>query len=383
MATTEVAPSKDDDPVLDNALSEMSSDGAFDEPGDLSPDEASQATADESAEGPAAPAEAPGDDGSGKAVEAQAEVEGDPLEGTEPFAYTVNGESKPLDWAYRVPGEGVIIPDDKVPQLEQLAERADSLDRIAREADQRVADYDRLAEWRTTGPDGKEQVYQGREAVVEMKVGFQKLAAVVQTLDRLFDDPQRFQELVGVNEQGQIVPARRAIQHLQTEIRLAQATAEQDTRKQIGTLSTVPQSAGPDLATEAPRIINMAAGQDAKALTKDDLAYLSAQLDRYIRPTTDEDRRAFPGYRGKEIVDAKFTALVKHTAGLRSESAKQAAAAERAGKFNAGQARGRQPVAQPTKPTPPARPADTQKPGKADWDTPLKEALAEMDIPSR
>lgn len=399
MKTTEGAGKGSGDPVLDKAFSEFSSEGVtLDEPiGESLPDPASQAGTDASADTTtAAPGKATGDDGSGKAVEgAQEQVPAatgapasdDPYAGTEPFTYTgPNGETKTLDGVFRVPGEGLLVPEDKVSVLQELAERADVLDRVARDHESQTADYERLAEWRTTGADGKEQIFSGRDGLVEMRVGFQKLAAVVQTLDALFDDPQKFQELVGVNDKGEIVPDARAIQHLQTDIRLAQANAEQSARKEIGTLERqATSSPAPDFMAEAPRIIDWAAkssGVDAKALTKEDRQYLSEQMDRYVRTVTEADRKANSALKlGGPIIDAKFTALVKHTASLRLESSKQAIAAEKAGKFNAGQAKGRQPVAQPTKSPAPVIPvAEQGRPKKADWDSPLQTALEEMNI---
>lgn len=384
--------------MLDQAFSEFSSEGAtLDEPiGESLPDTASQGTESASADTTTAAPPATGDDGSGKAVEgAQEQVPADPAlpsddpyAGTEPFTYTAgNGETKTLDGVFRVPGEGLLVPEDKVSLIQELAERADVLDRVARENESRNIDYERLAEWRITGADGKEQVYQGREGLVEMRVGYQKLAAVVQTLDQLFDDPQKFQELVGVNDKGEIVPDARAIQHLQTEIRLAQATAEQDARRQIGPVSreATSSSATPDLNREAPRIIDWAAksaGVDSKALTADDRTFLSGQMDRYLRTVTEADRKGNPALKlGGPIVDAKFTALVKQTIQSALRASTQAKAAEKAGRHNAGMEKGRQPVAQPTKPAAPVIPAAEQGKGKkADWDSPLTTALDEMNI---
>jgi hypothetical protein len=372
--------------------------------GDPAEDTASQADTDESAGTPAAPAKADGDSGSGKAVDAPA-VEGkpgapgvgdDPLAGTEPFTYTVNGETKTLDGVFRVPGEGLLVPEDKVQIVEQLAERADTLDRVSREYQSRNAEYERLSEWRTQGADGKEQVYQGRDGLVAMRVELGTRAASMDVLTSILKPNAQGQyvnlaKLVTTQQNArgelEIIPDPDVLERLLLQSDLAERDARDAIFREVGQLSqpSTSTSSAPDYSAQAAQVIEAAAQSgkfDSKALTDRDKGFLAAQLPRYVRTVTEDDRRMNPSLRvGSAIVDASFTQVVKDRAEMRTEASKSAIAAEKAGKHNAGMQKGRQPAPTQRQTTPPAPTVDAGKSRKPDWDGPLTEYLAENDIP--
>lgn len=398
------ASSSGSDPVLSGALSEMSSEGAFSDSSDPGTS-ASQPSGSESAVPSGAQPQATGDAGtsptgpaptgaSAAATDplapspAAADPATDPFAGTEPFTF---GDGKTLDGVFRVPGEGLLVPEDKVHVVTALAERADSLDRAWQESAQRNDVYERLSAWHTTDAQGNETVVNGLEGLMTMRVQMGTLAAAYDTLASVFTDPAQFAALVTVNPEGQIVPNKAELANLLTRSDLAESRATQAIREHLSKIATVAppaQDAAPDYAKVAPQLITQAAktaGVDAKTLTDKDTAFLAQQFPRYIRTVTEQDRRGNPALKvGGPIVDETFTQLVKDRVEMRLEQKKSSEAAEKAGKFNAGQDKGRQPVAAPKPPTPPAKPGEQAKVSRSDaWASPLNQALEEMSIPIR
>src|SRR5512146_1997390 len=78
------------------------------------------------------------DDQQSRGTPPDGEAEEGPEVQFEPFAYTVNGESRTLDGFHLVPGEGVYIPTDQVPRLQQIASRAEASEAALRELHQQA-----------------------------------------------------------------------------------------------------------------------------------------------------------------------------------------------------------------------------------------------------
>ncbi len=394
-----------DDPVLSGALAEMTAEGNFNASQPLSDlgtgTNASQSAGDASAGTPAALSAPAGDDGSvqtGSPAAAApttldpsaAPAAADPLAGTEPFTYPVNGERKTLQGVYRVPGEGLMVPEEHVASIEALAERADVLDRVSREVTAQNATYERYSSWQTTDAEGKPTTLTGPQGFEAQRVAFARMEAAVTFADTLLSDPAKILSLIGKDEQGKFVLDPEAIENFQVRVQLAANTAEAQARAQFAKLGTAgsPQQPGASppasYAASAPKVIEQAAGQGYASLSTEDRALLTKQIDRYIRPVTEEDRRWNPALKlGAPIVDAEYSTLVQHMVTQRQATKQIAKTSEAAGKHNAGMDKGRQPVKQPAKPAvppPPAPPNDRKKP---DWDTPFAEAMSEMGIPMR
>jgi hypothetical protein len=403
MASTSVqAAGAVDDPVLASALSEMASEGLLNEPtGDLDTPPAGEAATGASAPTGAAPQAATDDattdpaqaavtpPAAGAAPDAKVEAPADPFAGTEPFTY---GQGKTLEGVYRVPGEGLLVPEDRVAVIQQLATERDSLDALFRESQARTQDYDRLTTWTHSQPDGSEQTITGPEAVIAMRVQMADLAARVQVFEELVQDPQRVLGLLVQTPEGKILSDTQALEMLNLRIR-DRAREVQDAVRGVLNRPTA-KSASPspsqptsvDWAKVAPSVIDAAAKESgARRLSAETgrQTFLAGQFTASSgrsRRTIDASTRRLKV--GAPIVDADFTKVVKDRIQLRTESAAQVKAAEKAGKHNAGMDKARQPAPKaaappktPTTPTPPNAPKQ-----KADWDSPLDTALAEMNI---
>lgn len=395
MSTSDGA-STSGDPALTQALTEMQSEGLLGGDGDPGAG-ASQSAGDVSAAPPAAAPAPAGDDGSGptgttadaatKAPDPSAAppAAADPLAGTEPFTYTVNGEQRTLEGVYRVPGEGLLVPEDKASAIASLAERADVLDRVSREYSAQNATYERLSTWETTDASGKTITLTGQQGLEAQRVEHARMDAAVSILDGILGDPQKLIALIGKDQAGNYVVDPAAIETLQMRVQLAANAAEQTARSHFSKISSGPtQPAAPQsYAASAPSLIKQAAGANDAALTAEDRTFLGQQIDRYVRTVTEEDRRWNPKLTiGAPIVDESYGKLVERTAQQRAAATAQAKTAEAAGKHNAGMDKGRQPIKATAKIAEPPKPAktDERKP-RADWESPLTGALAEMGIP--
>lgn len=384
-----------DDPVLAGALSAMEAEG-FNASGNMSDLETDQGASQPAGDASAAPAAAhpapTGDVGSSPASttappEGQpsaAQPAADPLAGTEPFA--LNG--KTYEGIYRVPGEGLLIPGDKeaaFTQLVQRAEMVEALDRASRDASTQVQTFERLSTWNVTNAQG--QVTETLTGIRGLEARFANDArkdAAIEILDGILSDPSKLVGLLVRDAQGNISVDPAAAETLSMRIALAANDAERSARAKFAELSgpvSSAQSAAPDYSASAPKLIEQAAGAEHSVLTPEDKQFLSGQLDRYVRTVTEDDRRWDPTKKvGAPIVDAKYGSLVQHIVAQRKTANAQAKAAESAGKFNAGQDKGRQPAKQPAKPATPAAQPKPNERRKPDWEGPLSGALAEMGI---
>ena len=390
MAVSEGATVRSDDPVLQSALSEMTAEGYdFDAPlGDL-PSEpvVSQPAGEPSGTAPAAPAPA-GDVGSAPPAPPVGPPAEDPLEGTEPFAY---GKGKTLEGIYRVPGQGALIPEDRIPAIQQFAERMDSLTDVVQQYAATNAAYERLSEWTTTGADGKEQTMTGQAGLAAQRMESAQVKVERDIYEALVSDPQKLFALLMYDEQGTLIHNPEKLQLLRLEAELARGRAEADVKQTFMSRVSPPAAApsAPDYSSHAPSLIAQALAQlglVAGAIAPDDQALLTAQLKQglHLRGVTERDRQQNPALRlGSPIVDESWTAAIKHLAGIRASQAAAIKTTETAAKFNTAQDRGRSQGKKTT--PPPSAKAPDEPPKKLSrtelWDAPLKKFMEEEGIP--
>ncbi len=398
------------DPALEEALAEMTAEGTFDSEATFAdPGTATTSSTESASAAPQAAAPPPAsDDGSSKvptttdvvapASTSAAPAAADPFAGTEPLPFFVNGEAKSLSWAHRVPGEGVLLTEAEVPHLQQLAERAEILDRVARDLTSQQDLIEPLTRWTRTGPDGKEETLTGSQGLEEIRVYTRQLEAELATYRQIFAEPGK--HLVGptgllLMQEGKPTLDPSIAELWDGRIEQARFNAERTTRAEIGQRGTRPAAVAAPASTgsgsppsftdkEVSNVITQAAGTNHTALLPEDIAELKADLQRYIRPVVASDRQFNPALKlGAPIVDFSFGQRVQRLASIRLAAKQTATAAETAGKHNAGMAKGRQPAKQPIQPpAPPAKAGDAPR-RKADWDTPFKDAMDEMGIAIR
>lgn len=98
--------------------------------------------------GPASPAKDAKDHTTPAAKEAQAEPSADDtdalLKDATPLSYTVDGQSKSLDWITEVPGQGAFVPAEKLAQFKDLIQRGEHADGERRRLYQVASEYQQL-----------------------------------------------------------------------------------------------------------------------------------------------------------------------------------------------------------------------------------------------
>lgn len=323
-----------------------------------------------------------------------ASADGEPPEpeiAFEPFAYTVNGESRTLDGFHVVPGEGVYIPTDQVPRLQQIASRAEASEAALREMHQRTQATDRASTWTVYGEDGKpQQTLSGIDAIQQMRVDHAKMQAALEVLSAPYKSAEALLGLFTQDPQtGALQINPREVQNLVTAGQLAQMRAEARVRQTFG---SAPQAAQPSAQAQAspvsltpeqslPAVQHLATAWGVKGLTQDDYQILAQALPRYTRAATPEDVATDPLLKvGQPVVENSFQALVAHQATLRA----QQSTAGKAGQFNRGQQAGRAGQRPPARPQPapaPAPAANGKRPKvKADWDGILTRGMEDPEV---
>ncbi len=267
-----------------------------------------------------------------------------------PFEFTVEGQVKTVDGVYRIPGEGMVVPEEQVPMVQRMFAQAVTLDRQVREATQRANDLERLTEWKTT-VDGKESVLTGREAMQALHVNSGTIAAALKTVSSIFAQPPT--ELLAQDEAGNIVWNPKAVEQLKLRSDLAERDARDAVSTRFASLAkpathSTPAAPTVDLRSAAPAIIRQTAqnaGVDLAALTPEDGNVIAGMLARFQRPATVEDQALNPALKvGEMVIDPSFADYLKDRVSLRKNAAKVAQVATDASKFNKGM--------QPVKPAP-------------------------------
>ena len=329
----------------------------------------------------APPPSATGDDGDRKgapAPSADAAPATDPLANAAPFAYTVNGQAKTIEGAYLVDGEGLYVPLEKVPHFQLLASKADALDTQVRDLQQRHADLERVTTWKSTGPDGKESILSGRDAVQAQRLAMGNLAAEVTAYRQIFTDPMRIASYLMVSADGQSYELNPdAVRMLGLEIENSQNKIGRAVQSQFAsfgqtagasTAQTQPTEPAPTFdarangATVVDRAIASAADSPSWAahLSSDDKAFFAAQAHRYVRAATQDDVQVNPALRvGSPVLDPEFVDLLRSRASANQRAAKTQTSTQSAQTFNAGMQAGAQRGKPPAPAPAPAAPAPT------------------------
>lgn len=296
----------------------------------------------------------------------------DPLAGAQPFTY---GDGKTLEGVHVIPGEGALIPEANLHVLRSLAEQRDALDQSSQQYADQVQDFERLTTFEVEGHDGQPVRLSGVDGITELRASVARTFAENEAYKAVLADPQKILALIA-RDGDKFVLNPDAVEAMKLRINVAARDADDAVRSFMSQHARpraerpAPSRAEPSspaareaLSAQAPRIIEAAAkqsGLDFKLLTDTDKAFLAAQIHRYERKVTEQDRRFNPALKiGQPIVDAEFANVVKDRIGLRQEAAAAAKASAKAAAENAPKlaaAAPVKPVAAPAAPATPAKP---------------------------
>ena len=378
--------SKTADPILSAALSEMDAEST---PSDQTePTDADDSQPEPTSDAGTNPADAAepeaGDDGASDGAAPDESAQTDPTAGVDPLAdlqpltATANGETFTIEGVHVTP-DGGIVDLDAIPKLQQEFSRARALESVNRDLYQRVADIDRVTEWRVKAPDGTEQTLKGTAGIEAMRVAHAEAVGALMTLSKVFGtDPSEY--LTVDPQTGKVMWDQRALNYLKTESALTERSYADQVRAHF--TSSRSQAVEQQQAAELPNVIWSQVDQhwlkEFPTLTAEDKTFLQQQMARYLRDASPEERA---NGSTPKVVDYAFRGVIEDRAKLRTQAAKTAEAAERAGKFNRGQQQARQkPAASKSAPATPAPAAAAPKGKQAQWDDLLHSALSELNL---
>lgn len=384
---TETARTSGDDPVLAAGLSALESEGVnlsdpvTDAPVDTTDESGALQGAAPAVENPAAsesttvPETAVTDPASPETP--------NPLDGTEPFTYSVNGETRTMPHAYRVPGEGILIEEQAVPQFQLMASRSESLEKANRELYEQTQRFEQLTSWTQKDATGQSQTLTGPAAIEAAQMHAVRTEVALNTVMQALKDPRQLLGLLLPDGQGGATINDDALELLVMRSENAEMKAIQQVQQRFQGLAKQPVTPPSiDVQASAPAIVSHYATQlKATGLTAEDRTFLGSILPRFIRPAEAADVSANPQLRlGQQVVDQSFEQQITHLQGLRANTTTVAKTAGDAAKFNAGQKAGTKQV-QAAKPATSYTPVPTAPKSKqAIWDDPLDAAMAEMGI---
>ena len=289
-------------------------------------------------EAPAAPApagtEAPA--ATATALDPAAEA----LAGTEPYRHTVGTEARDIPGAYHAKGEGVFIPEDRLPEFARYLDGLAAHEARATQHQTTASELERATTFNVPA-QGTEaaRTLRGPDAIAHMRTELVRQQIALSTYEGILANPERYIALLAKDGEKTILNPE-AVRSLLDGITQRQQIAAYQVRDAIGTLRTTPAPTGaPDYSRVAPQVVTAtltSLGDAAKVLTDVDRTYLNGMMPRFVRATTADDRRANPALTlGAPIIDAGFLEVVKDRIALRGESANMATSAQAAATENA------------------------------------------------
>lgn len=346
----------------------------------------------------AAPAPASGDGGTGTAAPespaskdeaaapptpttpppAPSDAPADPMAGTEPVTFVVDGAVQTIDGLIRIPGQGIVVPEAHVPTVQRLFAQAVSMERSYRDATTAHRTLDEATAWKTRNAEGAEETLTGVAALEARDTTLGTLTAAFGVLASVFQsDPTT---LLSQDADGKIVWNPDALERLKLRSDVAERDARDSVRTRYAGLNrpaptarptTADTPAAPDWASVGPSIIRQTAqnmGVDLKPLTTEDRTFVASMLPRFARPATTADQQLNPSLKlGELVIDPAFGDLLKDRVTVRADAAKAVQSAEKVGKFNAGVDKGRPAPAKPA-PAPAVPHSPSGRPAKVSAD---------------
>jgi hypothetical protein len=291
----------------------------------------------------------------------------------------VNGQQRTADGIKRLGDHGAIVDAEYLPKLERIFTERDHLFETRQaEYEKRTAlekQYETLTAWQTRDAQGNTQTLTGPQGLEAQRTLLARTLATLNVYSQALQDPEQLVGLLGQDQSGQFVLHPQGVTYLKTLADNAAMRAETQARTHFSKLSA-PQPAAPPPEVPVEQLalstVEQVAQQlNATGLTAEDKQFLAAQLPRYVRATTPEEKQLGHGSR---IVDHAFTVLVQREAQRIANTSRIATTATATAQENAARlaaaAIGKRPTtARPTTPTPTQRPVPQSETNRADmWD---------------
>lgn len=252
----------------------------------------------------------------------------DPFEGSAPFSYTHDGQSKTFDGITVLKDGAAIVDPEAVKRLQAIVSEREHLHGQGRQdyADRQA--LERLTTWTKRDANGQPQDVTGRDAVWEMKSYGAKSAAALRVVNEALSNNAKLGELVGLDGENNLVWNPAGLNALRNEIRAAGYEAENALRGNFSKLEAPPAPSVPAAPTSqvlSDTVNQFTTSHAIDGLTPDDKTFLVAQLPRYIVTQGNS-----------QVVDPSFLDVMKDRAALRKGAASQVSTAASVAARNAG-----------------------------------------------
>jgi hypothetical protein len=294
------------------------------------------------------------------------------LAGANPFSFTIDGETRTVDGTYRIPGEGLVVPEDRVAEFEQVFQRAETADQTIRQLTEQAETWNRLTAWPSRDEQGNTVTLTGQQGYEAQRVLLGRALAALQTVADVFGSDEAFSRLAMpvLLEDGTagIIRNPDTLGLLKERMDNASYRAEQQVRSALSKAMQPPPPPAPAAADYAKPTIAALMKEHTLTLTQADQDFLAAEFPRYVV----QDGKA---------VDPRFIDVMKDRAALRAEHHKATEAANTAKTFNDKMQQGRQKAPAPRtapRPTTPAAPTE-RKSKAAQWSDVLANAMQELE----
>lgn len=242
----------------------------------------------------------------------------DDLPASQPFTYTVDGQSRTWADIDVIPGHGAIIPEAAIGQLQQRLAERDNLYERQQQQYQQVQDLERVTAWQRQGANGQPETVTGRQAEEAKRVDLARALVRADTLEQILSDPVQLASLLTLHN-NQVTHDPLAIENLRNRVALVQMQAEQAARQHFNT--TLPaqntqvsaqnqqidwQQVGPLVVDQEAQVVGVT------GLTPDDKTFLATLAPRFVREATLQDAQANPTVQvGQRVIDGAFRELIK------------------------------------------------------------------------
>lgn len=270
--------------------------------------------------------------------------EPDPFEGSAPFSYTHDGQSKTFEGITVLKDGAAIVDPEAVKRLQAIVSEREHLHGQGRQDYAERQTLERLTTWTKRDAEGKPVDVTGRDAVWEMKSYGARSAAALKVLNDALSNNAKLGELVGLDQDNNVVWNPAGLNALRNEIRAAGYEAENALRGNFAKLEAPPAPSAPAAPTAdvlAGTVDQFTTAHAIDGLTADDKKFLVAQLPRYIVTQGTQ-----------QVVDPSFLDVMKDRAALRKGAASQVSTATQVAARNAGKLAAAN-VGKPAAPKPP------------------------------
>lgn len=257
-------------------------------------------------------------------TQAQPTTDTDPLEGSSPLAYTVNGEAKSFDGITVLKdGAGIIEPD----AMEKVQRVFTERDHLYAQSQQRYQESQALDKRLAWTPPGATQPVSGVQAVEALHLSRAELLATVKAYEILLSDPENIRSIVAANETTNALEWNRlGVDNFLLKLANTKNEVRGTVTEHFAKLGQAPAvtPATFDAKAFAPKAVEVTGSK----LSPEDKQWAENLAPRFIRLASAEDQQANPALVvGQPMVEQAFLDLVKERAELRANTSKTVSSA--------------------------------------------------------